>query len=105
MENAIRAGATKVEIELVRAGSEFVVRVMDDGTGMDEEAQRRAGPPSRAGASVWAWPSSVRPRRSWAGPSDWFRAPGLEPWWRPASPGITRTVLPWATSLPPSCLC
>lgn len=45
VENAIRAGATKVEIELVRAGSEFVVQVRDNGTGMDEEAQCRAGDP------------------------------------------------------------
>lgn len=45
VENAIRAGASLVEIELKREGQDFFVRVRDDGLGMDEEAQRRAGDP------------------------------------------------------------
>ncbi len=43
--NAVRAGARRVEIELVRDGPEFRVRVADDGAGMDGDAQRRAGDP------------------------------------------------------------
>lgn len=45
VENAIRAGAQLVEIELRREGRDFWVRVRDDGAGMDGEALRRAGDP------------------------------------------------------------
>lgn len=45
VENALRAGAKLVEIELVREGNDFFVRVTDDGVGMTEEVRRRAGDP------------------------------------------------------------
>lgn len=45
VENAVRAGANLVEVELTRAGRFFLIRVADDGVGMEEDAVRRAGDP------------------------------------------------------------
>lgn len=45
VENAIRANASFVEIELRREGPDFFLRLRDDGVGMDEEARRRAADP------------------------------------------------------------
>lgn len=45
VENALRAGARTVEIELVREGQDFLIRVVDDGAGMSEEILPRASDP------------------------------------------------------------
>lgn len=45
VENAVRARATTVEIELARKGQDFFIEVVDDGVGMDEETLSRAADP------------------------------------------------------------
>lgn len=45
IENALRAGAKLVRVELAKEGDILVIRVEDDGAGMDGEAVRRAGDP------------------------------------------------------------
>lgn len=45
VENALRAGANFVEVELAREGDALWIRVEDDGVGMDEKQVRRAGDP------------------------------------------------------------
>lgn len=45
VENALRAGAHLVEVELAKEGEELWLRVEDDGVGMEEEAVRRAADP------------------------------------------------------------
>ncbi|MGB9757840.1 MAG: ATP-binding protein [Candidatus Bipolaricaulaceae bacterium] len=45
LENALRAGAKFVEVELAREGGTLLIRVEDDGVGMDEEQLRRASDP------------------------------------------------------------
>lgn len=45
VENALRAGAKLVLVELAREGEVFRIRVEDDGAGMAEEEVRRAGDP------------------------------------------------------------
>ncbi|MEN3011146.1 MAG: HAMP domain-containing sensor histidine kinase [Candidatus Bipolaricaulaceae bacterium] len=45
VENAIRAGAKSVEIEVAQEGEHVLLRVTDDGKGMDETALNRAGDP------------------------------------------------------------
>lgn len=45
VENALRAGAQLVEVELAKEGEELLLRVEDDGMGMEEEVLRRAADP------------------------------------------------------------
>lgn len=45
VENAVRAGAKLVEIELAREGPDFLIRVKDDGAGMGEQERRMAADP------------------------------------------------------------
>ena len=45
VENALRAGAKLVAVELAREGEVFRIRVEDDGAGMAEDQLRRAGDP------------------------------------------------------------
>ncbi len=45
VENAVRAGAKNVTVELIREGRDFLIRVSDDGVGMDGETKVRAADP------------------------------------------------------------
>ncbi len=45
VENALRAGARQVDVELAKEGGELLLRVEDDGVGMEEEVVRQATDP------------------------------------------------------------